>query len=310
MLSSPHEWDPRTVQFNNSAPPFEEAMMAQHNISTITNGAIAFDIDSDDSTIQYHESLNSVYDIGQLNYSIINSVQISSPIQRVNRVQTRSQIKSERNCKEKGDLLSKSLDIGDTDLPYPSVFQSSSRHSDVSPEDLSERWYISIKTAEKTIKNTTQRFLCSAILPLSRRYRADRMFYLKQLKGHWSTDTIDGRTISLDGNRYAQIFANVNYFAKIYPMDSKFKAGDAFRVFCKEFGIPDELTFDGSKEQVCKNTTFMKQIRKHDVTYHVTEPNLHNQNPAEGVIREIRRKWYRVMIRKQVPTRLWDYCMR
>ena len=90
-------------------------------------------------------------------------------------------------------------------------------------------------------------------------------------------------------------------------MDSKSKAGDAFRVFCKEFGIPDELTFDGSKEQVCKNTTFMKQIRKHDVTYHVTEPNLHNQNPAEGVIREIRRKWYRVMIRKQVPTRLWDY---
>ena len=28
VLSSPHEWNPRTVTFNNSALPFEEAMMA------------------------------------------------------------------------------------------------------------------------------------------------------------------------------------------------------------------------------------------------------------------------------------------
>ena len=42
----------------------------------------------------------------------------------------------------------------------------------------------------------------------------------------------------------------------------------------------------------------------------MTEPDLHQQNPAEGVIREVRRKWYRVMIRKRVPTRLWDYGMR
>jgi hypothetical protein len=36
----------------------------------------------------------------------------------------------------------------------------------------------------------------------------------------------------------------------------------------------------------------MKQIRTHDIDYHVTEPDLYNQNPVEGVIREIRRKWY------------------
>ena len=28
VLSSPHEWDPRTVKFTNSAPSFEESMMA------------------------------------------------------------------------------------------------------------------------------------------------------------------------------------------------------------------------------------------------------------------------------------------
>ena len=36
---------------------------------------------------------------------------------------------------------------------------------------------------------------------------------------------------------------------------------------------------------------------------------MHNQNPVEGVIREIRRKWYRTMVRKRVPRQLWDYGM-
>ena len=74
--------------------------------------------------------------------------------------------------------------------------------------------------------------------------------------------------------------------------------------------MPENFTFDGSGEQTDKNTTFMKYIKEHDIDYHVTEPDLHQQNPAEGVIREVRRNWYRVMIRKPVPTRLCDYHMR
>ena len=31
-------------------------------------------------------------------------------------------------------------------------------------------------------------------------------------------------------------------------MDSKGKAGDALKVFCREFGIPEHLIFDGSRE--------------------------------------------------------------
>ena len=53
----------------------------------------------------------------------------------------------------------------------------------------------------------------------------------------------------------------------------------------------------------------MKTVRDNDITHTVIEPDMHNHNPAEGVIREIRKKWYRIMIRKQVPTELWDYGM-
>ena len=174
---------------------------------------------------------------------------------------------------------------------------------------MSERWFISISQAAKTLKSTTQNLLRSAVLPLSRRYRADRMFRRKTLDGQWSTDTLDGRCLSLDGNRYAQVFANEKYFSKIYPMDSKSKAGDALKVFCREFGVPYNLTFDGSKEQTGKNTTFMKEVRKHDINYHVSEAERHNENPVEGVIREIRRKWFRTMVRRRVPRPLWDYGM-
>ena len=55
---------------------------------------------------------------------------------------------------------------------------------------------------------------------------------------------------------------------------------------------------------------FMKQVRTHDIDFHISEPNMHNQNPVEEVIRELRRKWFRTMIRNRVPEELWNYGMR
>ena len=207
-------------------------------------------------------------------------------------------------------LRDDTTDTGTTDVPDTNAFHSSGRHSDVSPDSLSEKWCISLKAATNTLNKTTQRFLRSAVPPLSRRYRTDMMFERKTLRGQWSTDTMDGRCKSLEGNRYAQVFANNAYFSRIYPIDSKRKAGDALRLFCQEFGVPERLIFDGSKEQTGKGTQFMKQIRQHDIDYHICEPDMHNQNPVEGVIRELRRKWYRIMIRKRVPKELWDYGLR
>ena len=59
------------------------------------------------------------------------------------------------------------------------------------------------------------------------------MFYNKTLAGEWSTSTVDGRTKSLDDNRYAEVFTKQSYFTKLYPMDSKSKAGDTLMIFCR-----------------------------------------------------------------------------
>jgi hypothetical protein len=78
-------------------------------------------------------------------------------------------------------------------------------------------------------------------------------------------------------------------------MDSKGKAGEALRTFCQELGVPDKLRFDNCKEQTGKNTKLQQQIRKNNIQHHVSEPDMHNQSPTKGVVRKIRKKWYRIL---------------
>jgi hypothetical protein len=75
-------------------------------------------------------------------------------------------------------------------------------------------------------------------------------------------------------------------------------------------GAPDKMRFDGSKEQTGKNTEFQRQIWNHSIQQHVSEPKIYNQSPAEGVVRKVRKKWYRVMFTKNVPKVFWDYGLR
>ena len=291
-LSSTYPWDPKNVTFPKGNVSLQEVVGSSRFLSAV-DSIPAMTLEDDDM----HQD-DCIFSLQQINARISSLTKV-----------TISGLSSKDNKKEflKRD---EDMDPGQSDIPILTTFQSTDRHSDVTPQSLSERWGISLAAATKTLQKTTQRFLRSAILPLSRRYRVDRMFTRKTLNGDWSTDTMDGRCKSLDGNKYAQVFANKAYFSRIYPMDSKAKAGDALRLFCQEFGVPERLTFDGSKEQTGKGTEFMKQIRTHNIDYHVSEADLHNQNPVEGCIRELRRKWYRIMIRKRVPQRLWDYGLR
>ena len=48
----------------------------------------------------------------------------------------------------------------------------------------------------------------------------------------------------------------------------------------------------------------MKDIRKVEIIPHVIEPDRHNQNRVEGEIREVRKKWYRIILKKREPRRL------
>ena len=158
------------------------------------------------------------------------------------------------------------------DIPSPRTFVSKERHTSITAAELSERWLIGLSQATDTLNKTTQLIVQSAVLPLSRCYKADRIYELPRLPGEWFTDTIHGRTVSRDRNKYGQVFANHTYFAAIYPMDRKGKAGEALRVFCQEFGVTERLTMDGAKERIGSNSEFMHQIWKNGIDFHVIDP--------------------------------------
>jgi hypothetical protein len=107
----------------------------------------------------------------------------------------------------------------------------------------------------------------------------------------------------------AQLFANESFFAKAYPMEKKSLAGVALHQFIRDFGVPEKLTFDGSGEQTGPKTEFMKHVRDYAIDYHITEPNRPQQNRAETVIREVKKRWFRQMVKRKVSKRLWDYGM-
>ena len=142
ILSFPHQWDPQNVTFNSNSRSFEEEINKIRGISSVT--------------MDHNNDL--LHDLGDISHRIICST-------------------STLIATKKQTLKKTSLDIGDVDIHHPNTFQSKGRHTDVSAPDLSERWCISIAQATATLKNTTQKFLRSAILPLARRYRADRMFH-------------------------------------------------------------------------------------------------------------------------------------
>ena len=58
---------------------------------------------------------------------------------------------------------------------------------------MSERWSISVAQEKLTLEDTTKFPKQSEVIPLSRRYRADRIFGVKQLDCIMATDTMHAK---------------------------------------------------------------------------------------------------------------------
>ena len=213
-------------------------------------------------------------------------------------------------CNQMAEAISEQRLIMATtvDVPGAKTFISNKRHTQITSEQLSERWNIGLSQAKNTLKVTTQRGVRSAIIPLSRRYRTDRMYNQRKLRNQkFYTDTLFGKCKSITNNTCAQIFANEAYFVKAYPMEKRSMAGLALRQFIRDYGVPEQLTSDGAAEQTGPKTEFMQNVRKYQIDHHLSEPHRPQQNRAESVIREVKKRWFRQMTKRRVPKRLWDY---
>ena len=83
--------------------------------------------------------------------------------------------------------------------------------------------------------------------------------------------------------------------------------GHSLQSLIHDYGAPAHLTLEGAAEHVGNNTLVMKTLRKYEVSYHIPSPPRPNENPSEGSIRQIKHRWYRIISKKNVPRRLWDF---
>ena len=203
-----------------------------------------------------------------------------------------------------------SEDQARTDIPNAPAFKSGDRKSSVKPEQLCQKLHIGLNTARNMLRVTTQKGIRSGVLPLSRRYRADRWFGRKTLNTTVATDFYHGRHKSLMGNIGAQVFTMPCGFADCYPLSSKSHCHYALKSFGNEWGYPKEMVMDQAPEQVGRHTEFAKTLRKHEVTARFSEKNRPEQNPCEKTIGEMRKRWYRTMVMKKVPRRMWDFALK
>ena len=195
-----------------------------------------------------------------------------------------------------------------TDVPGQRTFISKEQHSAVTPEQLSKWWNIGLAQSKQTHWVTTQCSVQSAILLLSRWHHTNWKYHQQKLRGQWFyMDTLIGKYTSVTNNSYAQVFANESFFAKAYPMERKSLAGTALHQFIHDFGVPEQLTFDGSVEQVKPKMDFMKHIWDYGIDYHITEPHRPQWNWAETVIQEIKKQWFWQITKCKVLKQLWDY---
>jgi len=183
---SEHPWDPHQVKFPESSHTVQEEIEMQRSIGGVTVCRVGV---SREEPRDKKLSEAEIFDMDGVLNRLISSVKISK------------------------------VNVQVQDVPAARTFESKERHKSVTPEDLSERWLNGLGQARETLKRTTQRIVRSAVMPLARRYRADRIFEKRQLRGEWLTDTLDGRVTSKDGRWYSQVFANRGYFATVYPMD-------------------------------------------------------------------------------------------
>ena len=265
--------------------------------------------------------LTSSPDIKPLVISVGKTISVNTPCSRTTKHSRRYNLIGrdeyllhtvEPTLVELRERLISAIDISPTrldDIPARRTFVSHDRHSSLTAESIAEAWCIGIKRARQTLTATTQRGVRSAILPLSRRYRADRRYNLKRLNDKFATDTLYAEVKSLHQNIAAQIYSHKMGFAACYPITelNGNSIGNTLRNFCNDFGVPEYLKFDGAMVQIGRNTLFQQLINMYDIKFKVSEPRRPNQNPAESAIREVKKRWYRVMIKKSVPKRFWDY---
>ena len=190
-----------------------------------------------------------------------------------------------------------------------SSVQVRKKASAITAEELARKWNIGIQAAQATLAATTQKGIRAGMHPLARRYHTKQMqLRYNTLRTKLYTDTFFLTTPSVHGNTMAQLFVNDTHFTYATLMKAKSQAHLALKEFSKDIGVPTSLHCDNAPELTQGN--FKKLANELGIRTSSTEPYSPWQNRAEGTIREIKKRMFRLMLHTRTPMALWEYCLR
>ena len=191
-MTSVKQWNPNEVQLNET-----NATFTYPDVTKFEDGSYEYlDPSLDESMI--HEIEPSIVNIKEW---MILKIKVTSA-----------------NMKQLVKLASIDASSMGTDVLDRRTFVSRDKNSQVTEDILAERFRISLKTARAILAATLQNGTRSAILSLSRKYKADRQYNLKRLDGKFSTDTFYSKVRSLIGNTCSQLYTHKCGFSAPYHM--------------------------------------------------------------------------------------------
>jgi Reverse transcriptase (RNA-dependent DNA polymerase) len=173
---------------------------------------------------------------------------------------------------------------------------------------LARRWHIGLKTADLTLRATSQRGLRSFNHPIDRRLPSSQphLSYSVINKRIYS-DTMFSKVNSLSMCSAAQVWTDGQGFSLFYPIKSKAMAYKTVQLMIHDLNAtPTVVITDGALEET--GGGWKKEMQHYRIKQKWSEPYSQWQNKAESEIRELKRVIRRTMQFENAPKRLWDFC--
>ena len=194
--------------------------------------------------------------------------------------------------------LESMIHIVDDDVYQTISAMNTKANQTISPEELSKRLHIGLKTAARTLKATTHQWIRTTGL-LSKRFRTDkahlRYNQLTKQYGRFYTDYLKVNVKSLRGYIGGILYTNKLGFKKFFPASSERgeETGRSIRSFIEMVGLPYSIHSDNHNN--FKEGLFKRLLRKFGIYQTFTEPHSPWQNRAEPAIGEVKAYARRLM---------------
>ena len=194
---------------------------------------------------------------------------------------------------------------------YNNQVTSKTRHSEITPSTLSNKWRISLKKAEQVIQTSTQRKVRTGTEPFARRKRVDHLdLQAVYINGTAYADWMVSSIKSVGGDTGSHFLAMLGVI-QVYPNENHTQetASQSLDLFCVDIGTPKKLITDRAPEYCGRHSKFRANATKRGISYETDEAGRHVKLSGLDVqMRELKRRVERTMITTNAPRRLWNYC--